>query len=618
METRRVPSEEERGAARSAVSRRTSGDYRRADSASWPPTDAAADVPVLHPVPPTADAATVGDNSSSSVAKKYHRRNSLQSWFHLPSFFGATSTTTTTKKSSSDEERKPPKRPDSQRPHQRSPWQQLPWQQQATPSIRIDAGRSWRNTAATAVVAGRRRDSSTSRESPSPTSRRSPTTDARPEFVVGGGDAETGSGGKCTSCPDLADGVLPLQEHRHHPIGRKSIWNCTGSDGGGHRAAKTTAGSSTAVGSSSLAVSKLLTVPSVFVTSFTRSSLSSSKSSGYNTSGGSAGDSADPSSTTSCTAKNRNRSAPDLMRQALQAEDDDVATAAAAKSSSMRRRRSTDILGTRRRTSSINVHGSATGAMTPSKIWHVTDFLDVGNLAAAYDERLLCRSSIAGIVDLSGVDPGEARTTFGNRAPCNCSREEGGGCGAWNGGGGHTTTTTTARRRHMLSVLRLAVSDTDLDDVRSCFVDINRFLEGSRRAGRRVLVVCRTGNTWSVLVVAQYLITVLRLRLDEARRRLAAAGCDADINEAFCLLLASLETEHRRTDDVDHGGDVEEEIAVRRRSPIASDLPEVGTQFGANRSPAGVDDCANATRNELPMDVSGRRQAWTEVDDHSY
>jgi len=155
----------------------------------------------------------------------------------------------------------------------------------------------------------------------------------------------------------------------------------------------------------------------------------------------------------------------------------------------------------------------------------VREFLCIGNAAAAADDRLLCRHSVFGLVDLcvGGTGAAVARGGGDRWAPCNCGDQ----------------------RRHRRAVLRLNVSRTDLTDVRSCFPTINRFVDGFRRrpgdasssSSGCVMVYCETGDTLSVLAAAQYLVAIENQTVGEVEKCLSQAGCVTPLFEGFTAVL---------------------------------------------------------------------------------
>jgi len=159
----------------------------------------------------------------------------------------------------------------------------------------------------------------------------------------------------------------------------------------------------------------------------------------------------------------------------------------------------------------------------------LTEFLCVGNAAAAVNDRLLCRHSVFGLVDLCVEATAPASRGGGDAdrlAPCICSN----------------------RLRHRRSVLRLNVSRTDLADVRACFPTINRFVDGfcRRREAEStspvgcVMIFCETGDTLSLLAAAQYLVAVERRTVADVEHCLAQAGCVTPLVEAFTVILHSI------------------------------------------------------------------------------
>jgi len=174
-----------------------------------------------------------------------------------------------------------------------------------------------------------------------------------------------------------------------------------------------------------------------------------------------------------------------------------------------------------------------------ARIWKLTEFLCIGNAAAAINDRLLCRHSVLGLVDLcvaaERVRGGGGGGDADRWAPCMCGD----------------------LRRHRRSVLRLNVSRTDLDDIRSCFPTINRFVDGIRQSRMGcVIVYCETGDTLSVLAAAQYLVAVDGRTVSQVEECLAAAGCATPLIEAFVSVLQSIYSErcHASPPHQEHSG----------------------------------------------------------------
>ena len=289
-------------------------------------------------------------------------------------------------------------------------------------------------------------------------------------------DVSPGHDCKCVSCPELADPVssasAPVNERppRHQAV-RKTC-----SDTGFKPTAVVT---DTETPDKQL----LLSVPAVFVTSYTRS--------------------------VEAPHVTDQRAQPPPRRQAA----------------SLARKRLISMSDSR-----LGDHFATISPTPPSaaSIWKLTEFLCIGNAAAAINDRLLCFHSVLGLVDLCVVEA-VPRGDAERWAPCSCGDQ----------------------RRHRRSTLRLSVSRTDLDDIRSCFPTINRFVDGFRRRRReawssrspptgRVMIYCETGDTLSVLAAAQYLVTVERQTLDDVERCLSKAGCVTPLTQPFAAVLRSV------------------------------------------------------------------------------
>ena len=305
---------------------------------------------------------------------------------------------------------------------------------------------------------------------------------------------------KCASCPELVDtrspsANAPADKHRcnvgdNKPPRHQAIRK-TCSDDGFKRAAST---SNTDTVTSVVDQRSLLSVPALFVTSYTRSLVDQHH-------------------------HPHRHPNPNPQQQQQQQE----------------RRQSASVARQRLISMSDSRLGSSDGFTSSSaaRIWKVTEFLSIGNAAAAADDRLLCRRSVFGLIDLC-VATATPRGSADRWAPCNCGDQ----------------------RRHRRSLLRLNVLRTDLGDVQSCFPTINRFVDGFRRRHSEassstsssssslpvgcVMVYCETGDTLSVLAAAQYLVAVESQTVDQAEKSLSQAGCVTPLVEAFTSVLHSV------------------------------------------------------------------------------
>ena len=116
----------------------------------------------------------------------------------------------------------------------------------------------------------------------------------------------------------------------------------------------------------------------------------------------------------------------------------------------------------------------------PSSPVLVHDNLYVSSTNCAYNERLLCKLNIASVVEL---DVGAVHSIPRAYSPCLCER----------------------RDRHRPAALRLSFSQPpDGAALRSCFDQVNRFIDGARGASGNVLV-CGGDHQLHCVIVIQYL-----------------------------------------------------------------------------------------------------------------
>ena len=161
------------------------------------------------------------------------------------------------------------------------------------------------------------------------------------------------------------------------------------------------------------------------------------------------------------------------------------------------------------------------------RIAKVLSYLYIGNLETSYDERLTCRLGIRSVIDLSNVTPEDVPSIKRRHAPCMCGHDE----------------------RHLKATLRLGLAEADGADMHVSFDQINKFIEGARRAGKKVLVVCWTGNSVSALAVMQYLMVHQGCNLHKAYSMVMRQGSDLDLSPGYQLLLQTLEKQLLPTEE---------------------------------------------------------------------
>ena len=156
---------------------------------------------------------------------------------------------------------------------------------------------------------------------------------------------------------------------------------------------------------------------------------------------------------------------------------------------------------------------------TEPLVAQVLDNLYIGNLETAYNERLLCRMSIGSVVDLSNLPPEEVPASSKCNVPCACGRDD----------------------RHLRATLRIGLHQSDMSDVESSFEQVNKFIEGARKAAKNVLVFCRTGNSISAVVVIQYLMAHRSLYFRKAYAMVMRQRSDLHLPPGYLPMLQALE-----------------------------------------------------------------------------
>ena len=162
--------------------------------------------------------------------------------------------------------------------------------------------------------------------------------------------------------------------------------------------------------------------------------------------------------------------------------------------------------------------------MMKTKFWQLNDYLSIGDHQSASNNQLLCRMSVAGLIILSCCDADDGTSSNIDSMtpiPCGCQELE----------------------RHKRSVLRLNLSRSNLAEMKACFPEMNKFIEGFRRNGRRVLISCQTGDTLCVLSALQYLIDMEELSFQDACQVFVRAGCPLDLSKAAIVLLRSIDSQ---------------------------------------------------------------------------
>ena len=124
----------------------------------------------------------------------------------------------------------------------------------------------------------------------------------------------------------------------------------------------------------------------------------------------------------------------------------------------------------------------------------ILDYLFVGSIESAYNERLLCQFNITSVVDMSNKLPEDVPSERKQDSPCLCSNVV----------------------KHSKARLCIGVDESDSENLENYFEDINKFIEGARKNGRSVLLHCYHGNCRAPAAAIQYLMTNCAMSLRRA------------------------------------------------------------------------------------------------------
>ena len=154
----------------------------------------------------------------------------------------------------------------------------------------------------------------------------------------------------------------------------------------------------------------------------------------------------------------------------------------------------------------------------------ILDFLFVGNVESAYHERLLCKLKIEGMVDVSCVSPDDVPAHKKKECPCTCPLDT----------------------RHLRPSLRINLNNIEMEDMYEYFEEINRFIEGFRKSGKRVLVYCIFGKCQAPAIIIQYIMTYRNLNLRKTFDLVKNHRPEIQLNEMFQTALKRVERRLRQ------------------------------------------------------------------------
>lgn len=153
------------------------------------------------------------------------------------------------------------------------------------------------------------------------------------------------------------------------------------------------------------------------------------------------------------------------------------------------------------------------------QIAQITDYMFVGSIESAYNERRLCRLDIESLVDISNLSEMQVPPQKKLACPCLCQTEF----------------------KHFRSRLIIAVPDEENDGIDQYFEEVNKFIEGARRCSKKVLIYSYEGKSRAALFAVQYLMSFEGLLLRQAYNMVKKQRPQVSLNPSFQKALENLE-----------------------------------------------------------------------------
>ena len=153
------------------------------------------------------------------------------------------------------------------------------------------------------------------------------------------------------------------------------------------------------------------------------------------------------------------------------------------------------------------------------QIAQVTDYMFVGCIESAHNERKLCRLEIESLVDISNLSEMQIPAHKKLQCPCLCPTES----------------------KHFRSRLIIAVPNEENDAIDQYFDEVNKFIEGARRCSKKVLVYSFEGKSRAPLFAIQYLMSFEGLLLRQAYSMIKKQWPHVSLNPSFQRCLEKLE-----------------------------------------------------------------------------
>lgn len=153
------------------------------------------------------------------------------------------------------------------------------------------------------------------------------------------------------------------------------------------------------------------------------------------------------------------------------------------------------------------------------QIAQITEYMFVGCIESAHNERRLCRLEIESLVDISNLSEMQIPAHKKLHCPCLCPTES----------------------KHFRSRLIIAVPNEENDAIDQYFEEVNKFIEGARRCSKKVLIYSFEGKSRAPLFAIQYLMSFEGLLLRQAYSMIKKQWPLVSLNPSFQRCLEKLE-----------------------------------------------------------------------------
>ena len=149
----------------------------------------------------------------------------------------------------------------------------------------------------------------------------------------------------------------------------------------------------------------------------------------------------------------------------------------------------------------------------------ILDYLFIGSVETAYNEPQLCRLEINSLIDMTNMSASQVPSAKKLHCPCMCSQAD----------------------RHFRSRLIIRIDDDENEDIEQYFSEINKFIDGARRCGKKVLIFSYNGKSRAPTAAIQYMMRYENFLLRQAYNLLKNQRPLIDVNPGFQDTLERIE-----------------------------------------------------------------------------